>query len=129
MAVEHLGDGQVGVSVAVAHQNTDRSGLGTHLAEDRSARADADVGNDLTTSPGEVINFIARQPYAHLQGKPLWPPPENPDSQTLVNPIGARGLIGNLGLTAADEPNLVAFLQTLSDVPPASASRSALRSE
>lgn len=78
---------------------------------------------NLTTSPGEVINFTARQPYAHLQGKPLWPPPENPDPQTLVNPTGARGLIGNLGLTAADEANLVAFLQTLGDAPPASTSR------
>jgi len=73
---------------------------------------------NLTTVPGETINFTAANPYAHLKGKPLWPAPENPDPQTLINPTGLQGLIGNLGLTADDEANLVAFLQTLSDVSP-----------
>ena len=70
---------------------------------------------NLTTSPGEVINFTAADPYAHLRGKPLWPPPEISDPHTLENPTGARGMIGNLGLSPTDEANLLAFLQTLSD--------------
>ena len=58
-------------------------------------------------------------PYAGLKGKPLWPTPENPWPESLVNPSGARtGLIGNLGLSPQDEQNLVAFLTTLSDAPP-----------
>lgn len=74
---------------------------------------------NLTTVPGEVINFDLPKPYANLKGKPLWPAPENLDPQTLVNPTGSRqGLVGNLGLTPQDEANLVAFLQTLSDAPP-----------
>jgi cytochrome c peroxidase len=75
---------------------------------------------NLTTSPGEVINFTEGAPYAHLKGKPLWPPPEFADPKTLVNPTGAVGMIGNLGLTPADEANLVAFLKTLSDTAPTS---------
>jgi cytochrome c peroxidase len=70
---------------------------------------------NLTTLPGEIINFTEANPYARLKGKPLWPPPEIADPATLFNPTGARGLIGNLGLTPADEANLVAFLRTLSD--------------
>lgn len=72
---------------------------------------------NLTTVPGEVINFTERNPYARLQGKPLWPPPECADPATLVNPTGARGMVGNLGLTPNDVANLVAFLKTLSDDP------------
>ena len=33
---------------------------------------------NLTTVPGEVINFTKANPYANLKGKPLWPPPETP---------------------------------------------------
>jgi cytochrome c peroxidase len=76
---------------------------------------------NLTTVPGEVIDFTRPNPYAGLKGTPLWPPPETPSPATLVNPTGAppgRGLVGNLGLTPQDEANLVAFLQTLSDAPP-----------
>ena len=74
---------------------------------------------NLTTSPGEVIDFTKANPYAGLKGKPLWPAPENPWPDTLVNPTGAaNGFIGNLGLSPQDEANLVAFLQTLSDQPP-----------
>jgi len=74
---------------------------------------------NLTTVPGEIIDFTKTKPYAGLKGTPLWPAPENPWPDTLVNPTGARnGLIGNLGLSPQDEANLVAFLQTLSDAPP-----------
>jgi cytochrome c peroxidase len=73
---------------------------------------------NLTTVPGEVIDFTKPKPYAGLKGRPLWPAPEYPSATTLVNPKGLRsGLIGNLGLTAEDEANLVAFLKTLSDEP------------
>jgi cytochrome c peroxidase len=44
-------------------------------------------------SPGEKVS--------------CWPPPETPDN---LSP-----LIGNLGLSAQDESDIVAFLQTLSD--------------
>jgi cytochrome c peroxidase len=75
---------------------------------------------NLTTVAGEVIDFTKKSPYAGLKGTPLWPPPENPWPESLVNPTGARaGLIGNLGLSPQDEANLVAFLQTLSDATPA----------
>jgi cytochrome c peroxidase len=75
---------------------------------------------NLTTVPGEVIDFTKANPYAGLKGKPLWPTPESPSAATLINPSGARaGLLGNLGLLPQDEANLVAFLQTLSDAPPA----------
>jgi cytochrome c peroxidase len=73
---------------------------------------------NLTTVPGEVIDFSSPNPYAGLKGKPLWPAPENPWADTLVNPTGAAdGLMGNLGLSPQDEANLVAFLKTLSDRP------------
>ena len=45
---------------------------------------------NLTTQAGEVINFTMANPYAHLKGKPIWPPPENLSPQTLVNPIGRQ---------------------------------------
>ena len=72
---------------------------------------------NLTTKPDEVINFTERDPYARLQGTPLWPRPEVADPATLANPTGMRGQIGNLGLTPTDVANLVAFLQALSDKP------------
>ncbi len=75
---------------------------------------------NLTTVPGEVIDFTKAHPYEHLKGKPLWPEPENPSPATLINPTGAAsGLLGNLGLSAKEEADLVAFLQTLSDEPAA----------
>ncbi len=74
---------------------------------------------NLTTVPGEVIDFTKANPYAGLQGKPLWPTPEYPSATTMQNPSGLPpsqfGLIGNLGLTADQEADLVAFLTTLSD--------------
>ena len=73
---------------------------------------------NLTTWPGEAINFTEANPYAYLKGKPLWPRPEIADPKTLINPTGARGMVGNLGLTPVEEANLTAFLQTLSDAPP-----------
>jgi cytochrome c peroxidase len=75
---------------------------------------------NLTTQPGEVIDFTRPNPYAGLVGQPLWPPPEYPGS-TLRNPTGAPGQIGNLGLTAQEEADIVAFLGTLSDGAPAGA--------
>ena len=76
---------------------------------------------NLTTCPGEVIDFTKANPYAHLKGMPLWPPPESPSAATLVNPTGAaNGLLGNLGLSPQDEANLVAFMRTLSDQPTSS---------
>ncbi|HLK14599.1 MAG TPA: hypothetical protein VKT78_07315, partial [Fimbriimonadaceae bacterium] len=81
---------------------------------------------NLTTVPGEVIDFTQPDPYANLKGKPLWPPPEWPSPLTLINPQGLRGgddkggsmgneQIGNLGLTDYQENCIVAFLKTLSD--------------
>ncbi len=70
---------------------------------------------NLTTARGEVIDFTRPNPYAGLIGQPLWPPPEVPSPVTLVNPSGAAGQIGNLGLTPQEEADVVAFLQTLSD--------------
>jgi cytochrome c peroxidase len=74
---------------------------------------------NLTTHPGEVIDFTKANPYAGLKGKPLWPAPEYPSLITLQNPSGAPGSInaqvGNLGLTAQEEADIVAFLGTLSD--------------
>ncbi len=83
---------------------------------------------NLTTKPGEVIDFTKADPYAGLQGTPLWPTPEAPSIDTLVNPEGALGTepgtgpggestaqVGNLGLTAQQEADIVAFLRTLSD--------------
>jgi cytochrome c peroxidase len=74
---------------------------------------------NLTTAPGEVIDFTKPHPYAGLKGKPLFPAPEYPNPTTLQNPTGAPdGLVGNLGLTDEEENDIVAFLQTLSDTPP-----------
>ncbi len=77
---------------------------------------------NLTTVPGEVIDFTQPNPYAKLKGTPLFPPPENLNPATLVNPSGATvangGIVGNLGLSPQDEANLVAFLKTLTDNPP-----------
>jgi cytochrome c peroxidase len=74
---------------------------------------------NLTTAPGEVIDFTKPNPYANLVGRPLWPAPEVPSPHTLVNPTGSRigpGLhLGNLGLTPQEEDDIVAFLKTLSD--------------
>jgi cytochrome c peroxidase len=85
---------------------------------------------NLTTVPGEVINFTLPNPYANLQGTPLWPTPEVPSPVTLTNPTGALplpsgvtppagtngfGQIGNLGLTSSQEDDVVAFLATLTD--------------
>lgn len=83
---------------------------------------------NLTTEPGEVIDFEQEDPYANLRGQPLWPGPEYPSSETLVNPAGVLGTlpgtgiggeseaeVGNLGLTAYEEQAIVAFLHTLSD--------------
>ena len=44
---------------------------------------------NLTTLPGEVINFNNPNPYARLRGKPLWAAPEFPSPVTLQNPSGA----------------------------------------
>jgi len=74
---------------------------------------------NLTTYPGEVIDFTAANPYANLKGTPLWPPPEYPNPTTLQNPTGAfnssGAQVGNLGLTDAEENDIVAFLKTLTD--------------
>ncbi len=71
---------------------------------------------NLTTCPGEVIDFTQDHPYAHLRGIPLWPPPEFPSPVSLQNPEGAPdGQIGNLGLTPQEEDHIVAFLKALSD--------------
>ncbi len=89
---------------------------------------------NLTTVPGEVIDFTLPDPYANLKGKPLWDKPELISAVTLTNPTGARpladgenipsninpningyGEVGNLGLTEQDEIDLVNFLSTLTD--------------
>ncbi len=72
---------------------------------------------NLTTKPGEVIDFTKANPYAGLKGKPLWPEPEI--VTTLINPSGLpngpANLVGNLGLTNQEENDIVAFLKTLTD--------------
>ena len=88
---------------------------------------------NLTTVPGEVIDFTKPDPYAGLKGKPLWQKPEYCDPNTLINPtgmgggVGSRGVqtapvvdldamqIGNLLLTEEHERAIVAFLKTLTD--------------
>jgi cytochrome c peroxidase len=74
---------------------------------------------NLTTAAGEVIDFTQSNPYANLQGKPLWPTPEYPSPTTLQNATGSfnntAGQVGNLGLTDSEENDIVAFLKTLTD--------------
>lgn len=70
---------------------------------------------NLTTQPGEGIDFTRSNPYAGLRGRPLWAPPEVPSPLTMRNPTGMPGQIGNLGLTPQEEADVVAFLRTLSD--------------
>lgn len=79
---------------------------------------------NLTTMPGEVIDFTKPDPYAGLKGTPLWAPPEWPSPTTLINPKGllndqnlgsATEQIGNLHLSPDQEDAIVAFLKTLSD--------------
>ena len=80
---------------------------------------------NLTTYPGEVIDFTLPNPYANLKGTPLWPPPEWPSPLTLINPQGASNLIenggmsneqiGNMGMTDQMEDQLVDFLEDLTD--------------
>jgi cytochrome c peroxidase len=84
---------------------------------------------NLTTQPGEVIDFTQPNPYANLVGTPLWPMPEVIDN--LQNAAGftpaqaaaagttgvtaTNGQVGNLGLTPSQEADLVNFLMILSD--------------
>jgi cytochrome c peroxidase len=70
---------------------------------------------NLTSSPAEFIDFSQPHPYDQLKGKPLWPAPEYASPVTLENPTGLPGQVGNLGLTDAEENDIVAFLKTLSD--------------
>jgi cytochrome c peroxidase len=74
---------------------------------------------NLTTFPGEIIDFTQPDPYANLQGTPLQPPPEVSSVSSLLNPAGDSsadgGQVGNLGLTDEEEDHIVAFLKTLTD--------------
>ncbi len=88
---------------------------------------------NLTTVPGEVIDYTKPHPYAGLKGKPLWAPPECLDPNTIINPtgissgFGSRGFnqapvrdpdamqIGNLRLNDFQEDAIVAFLKILTD--------------
>lgn len=74
---------------------------------------------NLTTVPGEVIDFTKDDPYANLVGVPLWPRPEVFSAQSIANPAGDAGAdggqVGNLGLTDEEEDHIVAFLKTLTD--------------
>jgi cytochrome c peroxidase len=71
---------------------------------------------NLTTVPGEVIDFSKTNPYAGLKGRPLHDRPEYGSPDTLANPTGSVDEeVGNLGLTASEEADIVAFLKTLSD--------------
>ena len=87
---------------------------------------------NLTTEPGEVIDYTKSHPYEGLKGKPLWGKPEYMDRNTLINPTGMGAgpgsrtasapvgdldamQIGNLLLTDDQEDAIVAFLKTLSD--------------
>ncbi len=47
---------------------------------------------NLTTEPGEVIDFTQPDPYANLEGTPLFPEPEYPSPVTLQNPQARRGV-------------------------------------
>ena len=84
---------------------------------------------NLTTHPGEVIDFTKPNPYGGLVGTPLWPKPEVPEN--LQNAAGltpaqaaamgvagntpTNGQVGNLQLSPQDEADLVKFLKILSD--------------
>jgi cytochrome c peroxidase len=70
---------------------------------------------NLTSHPGEVIDFTSEDPYALVEGEPQFPEPEVPSGLTMFNPTGAAGSVGNLGLTLQEEADIVAFLQALSD--------------
>lgn len=70
---------------------------------------------NLTSAHGEVINFTSEYPYLGLDGDPKFLEPEVPSPITMINPSGAPGNIGNLGLTDQEENDIVNFLQTLSD--------------
>jgi cytochrome c peroxidase len=81
---------------------------------------------NLTTYPGEVIDFTKPNPYANLKGKPLWPAPEWASPLTMINPQGLpnkenddKGMdneqIGNMNMTPTMEAQIVAFLKTLTD--------------
>lgn len=73
---------------------------------------------NLTTEPGEIIDFNLEDPYGGLTGGPLFDRPELIGA-ALANPGGLSaeegGELGNLQLTDAEEDAIVAFLQTLSD--------------
>ena len=70
--------------------------------------------NGYLKSLAEVVHFYNTSQALRrcAQGSPgekvsCWPPPETPANVTT--------LIGNLGLSAQDESDIVAFLQTLTD--------------
>jgi cytochrome c peroxidase len=84
---------------------------------------------NLTTQPGEVIDFTKPNPYAGLVGTPLWPTPEvleNLQNAAGLTPAEAaamgvagntptNGQVGNLQLTPQEEADIVNFLKILSD--------------
>lgn len=74
---------------------------------------------NLTTEPGEIIDFTREDPYANLMGEPLWSPPEMLSLDSIENPTGDTAengaQVGNLELTDEEEDHIVAFLKTLSD--------------
>jgi len=74
---------------------------------------------NLTTVPGEIIDFTRHDPYAGLVGTPLWPRPEVASAESILNAEGFLGIeggqVGNLGLTEEEEDHLVAFMKTLTD--------------
>ncbi|MBS1705896.1 MAG: hypothetical protein JST40_08480 [Armatimonadetes bacterium] len=82
------------------------------------------VTRNRTTVEGEIIDFTKPNPYQGLQGTPLWPEPEFPDPNTMINPAGlpsdmeGEGVsaeMGNMIIHPYDEVALVAFMKTLSD--------------
>ena len=79
---------------------------------------------NLTTKPGEVIDFTKPDPYGGLVGTPLWPTPEVTDNlqnaagltpANAGNTVATNGQVGNLQLSPQDEADLVNFLKILSD--------------